>query len=152
MTFARPLLMMSLCVALSGCGGFGQSRLNPFNWFGKSAPRETIVLPAEQSDPRPLVETVLSMTVEPMPGGAIVRARGQNPTQGYWQAELVPLDVDADGVLVYEFRLLPPITATDVNTPQSRQVDVAIFVSDYKLEFISEIVVQGATNARSAQR
>jgi hypothetical protein len=152
MTFARPLLMMSLCVALSGCGGFGQSRLNPFNWFGKSAPRETIVLPQEKGDPRPLVETVLSMTVEPIPGGAIVRARGQNPTQGYWEAELVPQKLDENGTQTYEFRLIPPVSKADVNTPQSRQIDVAIYVSDYKLEFIREIVVQGATNARSAQR
>jgi hypothetical protein len=39
-----------------------------------------------------------------------------------------------------------------VNTPQSRQVDVAIFVSDIRLERVDEIVVQGATNARSARR
>ena len=111
-----------------------------------------IVLPGEATDPRPLVAAVLSLSVEPMPGGAIVRARGETPTQGWWQAELVPLDIDENGVLVYEFRLLPPTKTTDVNTPQSRQVDVAIFVSDFKLEAIREIVVQGAGNARSARR
>jgi hypothetical protein len=152
MPVARSLLMVTLCVALSGCGGLRQSKLNPFNWFGRSEPRETIVLPGEKADPRPLVEAVLSLSVEPMPGGAIVRARGQTPTQGWWQAELVELDVDENGVLAFEFRLLPPITNTDVSTPQSRQVDVAVFVSDYKLEFVHEIVVQGATNARSARR
>jgi hypothetical protein len=152
MPVARSLLMVTLCVALSGCGGLRQSKLNPFNWFGRSEPRETIVLPGEKADPRPLVEAVLSLSVEPMPGGAIVRARGQTPTQGWWQAELVELDVDENGVLAFEFRLLPPITNTDVSTPQSRQVDVAVFVSDYKLEFVREIVVQGATNARSARR
>jgi hypothetical protein len=152
MPVARSLLMVTLCVALSGCGGLRQSKLNPFNWFGRSEPRETIVLPGEKADPRPLVEAVLSLSVEPMPGGAIVRARGQTPTQGWWQAELVELDLDENGVLAFEFRLLPPIANTDVNTPQSRQVDVAVFVSDYKLEFVREIVVQGATNARSARR
>ncbi len=152
MPVARSLLMVTLCVALSGCGGLRQSKLNPFNWFGRSEPRETIVLPGEATDPRPLVAAVLSLSVEPMPGGAIVRARGETPTQGWWQAELVPLEIDENGVLVYEFRLLPPTKTADVNTPQSRQVDVAIFVSDYKLEAIREIVVQGAGNARSARR
>jgi len=152
MPVARPLLIAVLCTALAGCGGMRESRLNPFNWFKKSEPRETIVLPGERVDPRPLVEAVLTLSVEPIPGGAILRARGQTATQGWWQAELVPLPLDENGVLVYEFRLLPPLTRTDVSTPQSRQVDVAIYVSDFKLEAVREIVVQGAGNARVARR
>jgi hypothetical protein len=149
---ARPAIALCLAALIAGCSGFKDSRMNPANWFGNSEPRETIVLPDEEADPRPMVETVLSLTVEPMPGGAIVRARGQTPTQGWWQAELVPLDLDDKGALVYEFRLLPPLGQTAVSTPQSRQVDVAIFVSDIKLDGMREIVVQGANNARSARR
>lgn len=152
MPLSRRLFVISMAAALAGCGGFRESRLNPRNWFRRSEPRESIVLPAERQDPRPLVDSVLSMSVEPIPGGAIVRARGQTPTQGWWQAELVPLDIGEDGVLVYEFRLLPPVAQTDVNTPQSRQVDVAIYISDIRLDRVREIVVQGATNARSARR
>lgn len=152
MPVARPLLIVLLCLTLAGCGGFGDSRLNPFNWFQSSEPRETIVLPDEVADPRPLVDAVLTMTVEPIPGGAIVRATGQTPTQGWWAAELVPLPLDENGVLVYEFRLVPPITATSVNAPRSRQIEVAIYISDFKLDAVREIVVQGAGNARSARR
>jgi hypothetical protein len=152
MSVSRPLPVLCLCTLLAGCSGFSESRINPLNWFGGSEPRETIAVTGEAADPRPLVETVLSMAVEPIPGGAIVRARGQSPTQGWWQAELVPLDVDDRGVLVYEFRIEPPPTITPTNTPQSRQVDVAIFVSDIGLANVREIVVQGATNARSARR
>ena len=152
MPVARPLLIIVLCSALAGCGGIRESRLNPFNWFKKSEPRETIVLPGETADRRGLVDTVLTMTVEPIPGGAIVRATGQTPTQGWWAAELVPLPLDENGTLVYEFRLLPPVGATDVNTPRSREVEVAIYISDFKLEAVREIVVQGAGNARSARR
>ena len=47
------------------------------------------------------VLAVLTMTVEPIPGGAIVRASGLTPTQGWWNAELVPRDLDENGVLVY---------------------------------------------------
>ena len=152
MPLSRRLFVVSSAAALAGCGGFRNSRLNPRNWFGRSEPRETIVLPAARQDPRPLVDEVLSLSVEPMPGGAIVRARGQTPTQGWWKAELVPLPIDENGVLVYEFRLFPPAARTDVNTPQSRQVDVAIYISDVRLERVREIVVQGASNARSARR
>jgi hypothetical protein len=152
MPVSRRFVVLGLGLALAGCGGLRDSRLNPFNWFRRSEPRETIVLPDEQGDGRPLVETVLSMAVEPIPGGAVIRARGLTPTQGWWDAELVARDVGDDGVLVYEFRLLPPVGRTDVNTQRSREIDVAIYISDIKLANVREIVVQGATNARSARR
>jgi hypothetical protein len=152
MPVSRRFVVLGLAVAVAGCAGVRQSKLNPFNWFKKSQPRETIVLPGEKSDPRPLVDTVLSMNVEPIPGGAVVRARGVTPTQGWWDAELVPQDLDDKGVLVYEFRLFPPPGRADVNTQRSREIDVAIYISDVKLESVREIVVQGATNARSARR
>ena len=152
MPVSRRLFVLGLAAALAGCAGVRQSKLNPFNWFKKSEARETIVLPDEKVDPRPLVDTVVSMAVEPIPGGAVVRARGVSPTQGWWDAELVPQDLDDKGVLVYEFRLLPPTKRADVGTQQSREVDVAIYISDVKLENVREIVVQGATNARVSRR
>jgi hypothetical protein len=148
----RPLLAATLVIALAGCGGMRDSKLNPFNWFKRSETRVAVDVPEDPADTRPLVETVLDLKVEPIPGGAIVRARGLPPTQGWWDAELVLKPTDETGVLVYEFRLSPPDRATDTNVPRSREIDVAIYVSDYKLEFVNEIVVQGATNARSASR
>lgn len=152
MPVSRRHVVLGLAVALAGCGKVRQSRLNPFNWFRKSQPRETIVLSDEQADPRPLVDTVLSMAVEPIPGGAVVRARGVTPTQGWWDAELVKRDVEEPGVLVYEFRLQPPAEQTAVSTQQSREIDVAVYLSEVRLEGVREIVVQGAKNARSARR
>jgi hypothetical protein len=152
MSLSRRHFVLGLGLAVAGCGGLRDSKLNPFNWFKKSEPRETIVVPEKQADPRGLVDAVLSLSVEPIPGGAIVRARGQTPTQGYWQAELVPQPLTEGGTLVYDFRIFPPTTKVDINTPQSRQVDVAIYISDVKLENVREIVVQGATNARASRR
>lgn len=149
MSLSRRHVVLGLAIAVAGCG---QSRLNPFNWFRKSEPRETIVLPEAKNDGRMLAEVVMSMSVEPIPGGAIVRARGQMPVQGYWSAELVPLPVTEGGTQVYEFRVFPPTDRTDVNSPQSRQIDVAIYISNVKLENVREIVVQGATNARASRR
>lgn len=152
MSLSRRHVVLGLAVALAGCGGLRESRLNPFNWFRRSEPRDTIVLPDAKEDGRILAAEVLSLAVEPIPGGAIVRARGQMPVQGYWSAELVPQPVTEGGTLVYEFRVFPPVGKTDVNAPQSRQVDVAIYVSDIKLQNVTEIVVQGATNARASRR
>ncbi len=150
---ARWALALTLTVALAGCGGLRDSRLNPFNWFGRSAPAEKIIVETDTAaDPRPLVETVTEMKVDAFRGGAIVRATGLTPTQGWWEAELVELPIDEDGVLVLEFHLLPPVTPTDINTPQSRTVTVGTSLSDNKLAKITRIVVQGKSNARASQR
>lgn len=152
MSLSRRHVVLGLAVALAGCGGMRDSKLNPFNWFRKSEPRETIVLPEAKEDGRMLAEVVLDLKVEPIPGGAIVRARGQMPVQGYWSAELVPLPLSEGGTQVYEFRVFPPVAKADANTAQSRQIDVAIYISDVKLQNVTEIVVQGATNARASRR
>ncbi len=150
-----PLLAtLMLTLTLSACGGLRESRLNPLNWFGRSqaAAPVALVSSVDQADPRPLVQQVVSMSVEPMPGGAIVRATGLPPTQGHWSGELVARDVDDQGRLIYDFRLVPPPIAARVSTEFSRQVTVADFVSTQKLEEIRQIIVQGELNARSSGR
>ena len=136
--------------ALTACGGFS-GMLNPLNWFKRSQPVEVVSTEAP-ADPRPLVADVLSMVVESYPGGAIVRATGLPPTQGWWEAELVPQPVDENGTLVLEFHVFPPITATGVVNQQSREITVAYNLSNIKLDGISNIVVQGVNNARSSRR
>ncbi len=138
---------------LSACGGLRDSRLNPFNWFGRSEPAEQVqTQAAKPADPRALVDQVLTMAVESYPGGAIVRATGLPPTQGYWEAELVARPLDENGVLVLDFHVFPPKAAAGVVNQQSREITVAYNLSDIKLQGISEIVVQGAGNARSSRR
>ena len=150
---SRPLIASLLCVALLSACGFGQSRLNPLNWFGRSQPTETVgLLTTAPADPRPLVAQVLTMSIEPFPGGALVRATGLPPTQGFWDAELVALPVDDTGTLVLEFHIFPPVARAGVVNQQSREVTVAYSLSDIKLEGISQIIVQGAGNARASRR
>jgi hypothetical protein len=149
-----PLTVFCL-VVLAGCGGFRDSRLNPLNWFGgsQSAQLEPL-LPEEAPDNRALVADVIDMQIDQLPGGAILRATGRAPTQGYWQAELVLREgADQDpGAQVYEFRVFPPVTPADVSTPQSREVTVALYLSDIDLAGVQSITVQGATNARAIRR
>lgn len=146
--------LLVVALALPACGGFRDSRLNPLNWFGRSQPMQTaaVVLPGTPADPRPLVAQVLSMSVEPLPGGAIVKATGLPPTQGHWAAELVALPLEDGGRQVYEFRLAPPPDPTRASTQFSREVTAAVYLSDIKLAELSQIVVQGQLNARSSTR
>jgi hypothetical protein len=146
----RALVLMTvLGLALGGCG---QSKLNPFNWFGKRpAPQPTTFL-TPAVDPRGLVAQVLSVKVEPYPGGVIVRATGLPPTQGYWSASLVPQPVDDKGKLVFEFRIAPPLKPFPAGTQPSREVTVAGNVSDFTLQTVTSIEVQGANNALTAHR
>ena len=46
-----------------------------------------------------LVAEVVTLEVAPIPEGAIVRANGLPPTQGWWEAELVAQPVDENGVI-----------------------------------------------------
>lgn len=149
----KPLLAaLSLVLFVSACGGWRDSRINPRNWFGGSQQAEPVATVAATSDPRALADQVLSLQVEPMLGGAIVRATGLPPTQGWWDAELVAQPVDENGVLVYDFRIFPPLEKTAVSTQFSREVTVAAYLSNTQLEYIRQITVQGAQNARTSRR
>ena len=149
MRFRLPIAILAL-TAMTACGGFS-SRLNPFNWFKRSAPVEVVSTEAP-ADPRPLVANVLSMKFESYPGGAIVRATGLPPTQGFWDAELVAQPLDEKGTLVLEFHVFPPAGAAGVVNQQSREITVAYNLSDIKLQQVNQIVVQGASNARASSR
>jgi hypothetical protein len=151
MTRSLTAALIALLV-LTSCGKVRDSRLNPFNWFGRSEQTETLQTVQKHADPRPLVADVVSMAVEPYSGGAIVRATGISPTQGYWDAELVEVENDEPGHLILEFRLFPPVAEQGVNTPRSREVTVAMTLSPARLENISRITVQGASNARTTRR
>ena len=151
MTRRLPLLILCL-FTLTACATVSQSRLNPFNWFKRSQDEPGQLVVAKSADPRPLVQQVLDMTVEPYPGGAIVRATGLPPTQGWHKADLVALPIDEDGVLVLEFRVTPPPELTAVVNQQSREIVVGYAIPDIRLEKISKIVVQGETNSRSSAR
>jgi hypothetical protein len=148
------LALMVVLVALPACGRLRESRLNPFNWFGRSQPAEVTAPadPAVTEDGRRLVSQVTDVTLERTPGGAILRATGLPPTQGWWDAELVARPVEDEGVLIYDFRIFPPEGAADVNTVRSREVLVATFLSNQRLEGLRQITVQGETSARSTRR
>ncbi|PLL12978.1 hypothetical protein C0V75_05975 [Tabrizicola sp. TH137] len=149
----RVVLALGAAFLVTGCGAVRDSRLNPFNWFGGARRRQRVETTAEAArDQRLLVSDVTKLSVDPYSSGAIVRATGIAPTQGWWDAELVARPIDENGVLVYDFRVFPPLTNTPSGTPRSREITVASSLSTVRLEQVREIVVQGANNALSSRR
>ena len=146
------LVMLITATLLAGCARIGQSKFNPVNWFSHARPVAPTTLYTAPTDARALVAQVTELTIDPYPGGAIVRATGLPPTQGYWSAELVPQELDDKGRLVYDFRIFPPTTPAVAGTPYSRQITVAANISAIRLVQVTTIVVQGTNNALSARR
>lgn len=150
------VFLMAFPLVLASCG-ISETRLNPFNWFGGSEdatsaqPLEVV----ELRDPRPLVAEITQLVIERTPGGAIVRVTGLPATQGWHNADLVSANPDGqpfNGVLSYSLRAEPPQTQTRVSTRQSRELTVAVFISDIALSGVRVIQVTGAQNSRIARR
>lgn len=140
---------------LSACG---ESRLNPFNWFGGGQEEETLELTAEAReaaiDRRGLVEEVISLRIDRTNGGAVIHAVGLPATQGYFDAELVAHNdgQPTDGVLTYLFRIERPLGFERVVNQRSREVTVAAFLSDIALEGITSIRVVAQGNSMVSRR
>ncbi|MCA0272541.1 MAG: hypothetical protein LCH69_10810 [Proteobacteria bacterium] len=146
--------LLVAALAVTACGRIRDSKINPFNWFGGSEEEVVQVVDGVPQDPRPVVQEVTGLEVARQPGGAIVTATGVPPTQGWWDAALVP-DGDGsvkDGVLTYRFVVEAPLELRRTSTPQSREVTAAVYLSDIRLQGVSKIVVLGASNSRSTSR
>lgn len=146
----RIILALMVVGTLAGCARVAESRFNPLNWFGRSE-RAQVVTADPNADPRPLVAQIITLRVEQAPGGAIIRATGLPPIQGYYNGALLPLGSE-DGVLNYEFRASAPPTPTRVSTQQSREVVIGLFVSDQTLAGVRQITVSSASNALAVRR
>ena len=148
----RAAALVTLLVLLTACAAIRSAPLNPLNWFGPARAAPVAELVTARADPRALVAQVTELTVELYPGGALIRATGLPPSQGFWQAELVRVETADTGALVYDFRIFPPPLPRPAGTPQSREVVVAISASDIALDGIARITVQGADNALTSAR
>lgn len=144
----RHFIALAGLAALAGCS----TRLNPLNWFGGSERVETVEPVEVRLDPRPLVPQVTELAVDRHPSGAIIRATGLPPRQGWYDGSLVRVPDTDPGVLAYQLHAWAPSYQTQVSTPQSRELVVATFVSTDRLAGIREIRVSGALNTLSARR
>jgi len=147
------LAILAISLTVSACGRIRDSRINPFNWFGRDR-TETVAVTDEAllRDPRPFVAEVLSLKIEPTPEGAIIRAVGLPTLQGYWNAELVEIERDDPSTLTYEFRVTPPPFQTRQSTQRSREIIVAKDISTNRLNKVRTITVIGQSNRRAVTR
>ncbi|MFP4275474.1 MAG: hypothetical protein ACLFRU_10660 [Paracoccaceae bacterium] len=160
------VLLVSALV-LTSCGSVRDSRLNPFNWFGRSAPVEVTtdernaLVPRRGMMARPdavyqgrPIDRVIDVSVDPMPGGAIVRATGVAARQGPYEVQLTPVTSpqEAEGRLSFTFDIVLPGRDTPVGPESSRMVTVATFVTDKDLAGAGVIRVIGARNAQESRR
>ena len=147
---------MAAVLVLGACSTVRDSRINPLNWFGASEPRAAVVetprgkVVAPDGGRIPVAE-VTELHVEQATGGAIIRAKGVPPSQGWYKAQLVQ-ESSADGEMVFRFVLMQPPAGQRQGTPVSREVTVATFVNDFKLEGVHSITVTGVQSARSLRR
>ena len=160
----RHTLTLILCLGLvlTGCARLAESRLNPLNWFGRSAPVvattadgqvQPLVPPGQAAaqDTRVVIDQIVDLQIEQTSSGAIVRATGLAATQGFYSAELV-LASCADGNLVYDFRVMAPEGFEAIGTEASRRITVALEMSVAELAGVRSVTVRGAQNARDARR
>ena len=163
--------------ALGACGTIRDSRANPFNWFGPARPaappvREATpatnplipesnslfsnVLPRAEEDymGRPF-DQVTDLTIEPVPGGAIVRVTGRAARQGVYAVQLTPTNEDeepVEGVLTYRLEGVEPDFNTRIGTQPTREVIAARKLTDQQLAGVTAIRVEGQRNAVVARR
>ena len=147
----RTLLMLGAATLLvAGCG----SRLNPLNLFRRPS-REAEPLSSEiamDAEGRPLIDQITALSLEQTPSGAILRATGLPPTQGYFDGELIQVGEVENGQLEFEFRVRPPLEPRSVSTVQSREVIVGVALPGRLLAETRQIRVSAARNARSIGR
>ncbi|KIN61212.1 putative lipoprotein [Sulfitobacter noctilucae] len=166
-------LLLAATLAVGACATVRDSRVNPFNWFGQS--RSVPVTQAAPTNPlipqggglfanrraeeavyigRPF-EQVTDLTIERIPGGAIIRATGLAARQGIYEVQLTPnneAEEPEDGVLIYRLEGVRPSGPTAVGTVPTREVIAARRVTDQQLRGVSRIRVEGQLNAQVARR
>jgi len=171
----RVFLSMAGALALTGCGGFRESRVNPRNWFGRSRSRSRAAPAPATENTNPLiperedsifrrnrkvvyegtlVDQITAMEIERTSDGAIIRVTGLPLRQGAYDVRLVPENDDkapVNGVLGLELRAIQSDTMPQ-GPDRARRVQAAVFVSRQNIERAEEIRVRGARNERVSRR
>lgn len=167
-------VILATSLVLGGCATIRDSRVNPFNWFGTS---ESVPI-EETENTNPLIprgggglfarareenavyqgtpfDQVTNVTVERIPGGAIIRATGLVERQGVYQVQLTPENDDelpVDGVLTYRLEGVRPARATPVGTRATREFTAGRQLTDQQLAVVRQIRVEGLRNAQVTRR
>ena len=164
------LASLVLATALSACSGARESRLNPFNWFGRSTsvvvaePAESEVnalIPKRRSifarSPEPpyagtLVQEVTALHARQTPGGAVIEATGVCVALGGHDVRLVEQEDGDPATLSFEFLALQPPGGTGVGSAHTRSVTAAKILTEQELFGVHTIRVISKSNVRTVRR
>ncbi|SPF80132.1 hypothetical protein [Pseudoprimorskyibacter insulae] len=164
------IVLLSATLVLASCGAVRDSRINPFNWFGKSKSRAVATDTKEVNPLIPvarrglfsgpdevsegvLIDQIADLVVERRVGGAVIRARGIAPSLGISNARLVKVEeASTGGDLVMELRYEPLPTAILGGSDDQRSVVVAASLTANELAEFRRITVRGARNERTTTR
>lgn len=170
MRTALTVLLLST-LTLTAC----QSRLNPFNWFGRDREVQTTAAPGEVNPlipnagnerkgifskrPEPVyagtpLAVVKSVVVHRIPEGAMVEVVGVSNIHGVHTLKLDPQNdgQPVKGVLTYNLLGVHPKGGFTGGTEQSREVTVAHVLTQEQLQGVRTIRVVAAQNARETRR
>ncbi|MEM9967842.1 MAG: hypothetical protein AAF755_07060 [Pseudomonadota bacterium] len=168
------LIVASSCLVLTACASVRDSRINPFNWFGR-AQSETLVETQETTNPLiprrsglfararaeqdvyqgRAFEQVTDLKIDRTPSGAIIRATGLAARQGIYEVQLTPANDDeipVDGVLTYRLEGVRPERNTPIGSPPTREVTAARWLTTNQLQGVRSIRVEGLLNAQVVRR
>ena len=165
-------ILLVSSIALTSCGRIADSRLNPFNWFGRA---ERVDVPQDEKEINPLIPqrregifqrndeevypgvsvlVINDVKVERVSGGAIIRVSGTAQTQGAFETRLTPENDDelpVDGVLTYRLEAIQP-EGFRQGPARSREINVARFRTEQDLTGVRTIRIVGQTNAMQVRR
>lgn len=146
-------LTLALLVAVSGCGRVADSRINPMNWFGGDKEQRVAAQETPETAQRTdsLIAEILELEAAPHPGGVILTARGRAATQGFFDAELVPLGREGSQLL-FEFRARAPQNPQPEGAPVTREILAGLFLSRQTIGPATQIVVIAAQNRRTIRQ
>ncbi len=141
---ARAGAVVLIGLLLTGCGGGVPGFLGrEGNANANYAANPAVSIP----DPVPLP---LRMAVaERGAFGVILRVEGLAPTQGFYEAALLPLNEgrpDAAGVVSLELVAIPPTPPGAVGPERTRTLSAATFFSNRALKPVSAFRVRGGQN------
>ncbi|CUJ29320.1 hypothetical protein TA5114_03067 [Cognatishimia activa] len=166
-------ILLVSSIALTSCGRVADSRLNPFNWFGRA---ERVDVPQDEKEINPLIPqrresifqrrvgddvypgvpvlVINDVKVERVSGGAIIRVLGTAQTQGAFEVRLTPendQELPVDGVLTYRLEAIQP-EGFRQGPARSREINVARFRTEQDLTGVRTIRIVGQSNAMQVRR
>ena len=136
------LASLVLATALSACSGARESRLNPFNWFGRST--SVVVAEPAESEVNALI-----------PKRRSIFARSPEPpfvALGGHDVRLVEQEDGDPATLSFEFLALQPPGGTGVGSAHTRSVTAARILTEQELFGVHTIRVISKSNVRTVRR